>query len=642
MTPSTKPSRLFLAVLLTLLMVPSAGRAELKTVTLPLTIDYPLLRSLVVYHAFTGPDRSAIVLDEGDGCNFIRIADPIFSETNGLLRCETRVLIRTGAPFRDTCLMPVEWAGYLILLVQPQVDPEGLKLTFRTFDSAVYDADHRPQAVPDLIWDLIRSRIYVFIHGIAVDLKPPIDEMKRILVSVIPEGLTARVESMLDSLRLGEVRLEPEAVHIAILAEVEEVYDIEVEREAPFLTETELEKVIESWETWDAFLVHMILTLAGEPLTEEDRRAVFETLLDARYRFTMELTEKTLGKDLVREEFIDAWTRLSPVFRNHLGDESSEFTLAYLAFFTAADALATLDRIGPTLGIEISREGLIRLGRLISREKPVFLDYDLQFNRELREVLGLGATPPLALEEEDTPSDETELPLDPNASSPLKKNRWSAGWTRFLWSRPAWAGIRKTIPESPGLEKWLPPEGDLAPFIRKMETLLTHSASALLKKSALHRVYRDFYKRLTLSTAWQESCFRQFVKEKGEVTYLLSYNRTSVGIMQVNRRVWRGIYDLRLLMWNIHYNAAAGCEILEQYLHRYALPQLKGMKQKHLMTEETVAGTVYAMYNGGPQQFSKYLARRKKKDFFLSDRLFMEKFRWTTRGQLSKVESCLR
>jgi len=638
-----KRLRIFILSLCTILLAASAaGGTELKIVTLPLTIDYPLLRSLVVYHAFKGPDNSVVVLDEGDGCNFIRISDPVFSEANGLLRCEIRTLIRTGALFRNTCLMPVEWVGYVALLIRPQVDHQNLKLTFRTVDSQMYDEKHRLQTVTDMVWNLIKTQIHHYIDGIVLDLKPPIDEMKSFIASVAPEERTDRIDALLKSLRLGDVRIEPQAVRIDILADVKEIYDIKTKKKPDLISEKEIEKIIETWETWDAFLVYMIMSLSGKPLSEEDRQTIFETLLDTRYRFTTELTERTLEKDLVRDQFVKAWAKLSPVFRNHLGHESSEFTLAYLAFFTATDALAALDRIGPTLGIEISREGLIRLARLISRKKPVLLEYSLQFNRELREILGLTASPPLDFEEDAGPSDETDMPLNQDTSSMTPWERSIAVLSDFFSGAPAWAKTQKGIPKSPNLDIWLPPDGEAESYIQKIEHLLTHASSALLEKSALPRVYHDFYKRLTLSAAWQESCFRQFVMESGKITYLLSYNQTSVGIMQVNRRAWRGIYDLNLLMWNIHYNAAAGCEILELYFLRYALPKLKQMKQKDLMAEETVAGVVYAMYNGGPQQLSAYLDRKKKKEYFLSDRLFMDKFRWTTKGLLSNVENCLK
>jgi hypothetical protein len=427
-----------------------------------------------------------------------------------------------------------------------------------------------------------------------------------------------------------------------MLAEVEGIYEGEIEKKPAPLSEEELEAIIESWETWDAFLVHMLLALAGKPLTEADRQTIFETLLDTRYRFSTELVERTLEKDLVREQFMEAWNQLSPIFRNYLGTESSKFTLGYLAFFTAADALAALDRIGPTFGIEISEEGLIRLGRLISREKPLHLEYGLQLHPELRVILGLDASLSYDTDAGTGGSDEANPPLGkaPSGLAPLKgKRNPLAG---FFTGARAWAETKREIPKITELRKWLPPKGAPEAYIRQVKQMLRHASAALLEESALHRVYHDFFHRLVLSTAWQESCFRQFIVNRGKITYLISYNKTSVGIMQINRRVWRGIYALDLLMWNIQYNASAGCEILEQYLNRYALPKLKRLKRKDLMTEEAVAGLVYAMYNGGPRQFHGYLKRKDRNRYYLSDRLFMKKFRATTKGRILEVKSCLK
>jgi hypothetical protein len=68
-----------------------------------------------------------------------------------------------------------------------------------------------------------------------------------------------------------------------------------------------------------------------------------------------------------------------------------------------------------------------------------------------------------------------------------------------------------------------------------------------------------------LSTAWQETCWRQFVQKAGKVSPIISYNQSSVGLMQINVRVWRGIYRPEGLLWNAPYNMQAGCEILDLY-----------------------------------------------------------------------------
>ena len=113
--------------------------------------------------------------------------------------------------------------------------------------------------------------------------------------------------------------------------------------------------------------------------------------------------------------------------------------------------------------------------------------------------------------------------------------------------------------------------------------------------------------------AWQESCFRQFVREEGKLAYLISYNNTSVGLMQINERVWRGLYDPRRLRWDIGYNASAGCEISGLYLRRYVL---RKMDPKKPFDAELQARLVYAIYNGGPSQYRKFLKRLETGRFF--------------------------
>nr|WP_240191643.1 lytic transglycosylase domain-containing protein [Desulfoprunum benzoelyticum] len=138
--------------------------------------------------------------------------------------------------------------------------------------------------------------------------------------------------------------------------------------------------------------------------------------------------------------------------------------------------------------------------------------------------------------------------------------------------------------------------------------------------------------------AWQESCFRQFVVRDDKLTYLLSYNNSSVGLMQVNTRVWRGVYDLERLRWDIRYNAAAGCEIATLYLKDYALRERKGQKKPD---NETIAHLVYAMYNGGPGQYRKYLERQRNGKLYASDKLFQEKFKWVSAADWGKISKCL-
>ena len=92
-----RPLVVWLACLMgAILSCPSMAVAE--TVNLPLTIDYPLLRSLAVATAFTDPGESAIVVDENQGCRRITLSAPNYRAEGSHLKFEVKAEISDGLP----------------------------------------------------------------------------------------------------------------------------------------------------------------------------------------------------------------------------------------------------------------------------------------------------------------------------------------------------------------------------------------------------------------------------------------------------------------------------------------------------------------------------------------------------------------
>jgi len=178
-------------------------------------------------------------------------------------------------------------------------------------------------------------------------------------------------------------------------------------------------------------------------------------------------------------------------------------------------------------------------------------------------------------------------------------------------------------------------------YLKRVRGLVADNAGFTLMKSKIPDARGPLYKNLAQATAWQESCYRQFKGDDGTLSYLRSYNGTSVGLMQINERVWRGLYDSPSLRWDIGYNAKAGCEVLEVYITRYALRNLKDMKDGAKVSDDDLAGAIYAMYNGGPGQFDKFLERRKSGKLYDSDKLFLQKWNWVTGGKEDQIVKCL-
>ena len=610
-----------------------SGFTPIKTITLPLTIDYPLLRSLVIYNAFTEPDQTVVVLNENDGCIYVVLSEPNFSEERSQIRFETKVQVSVGTPVKEKCFMPIKWEGYVVFFQKPKIDSKTMILSFDTVDSMLYNKHRKPAKIAGIVWELVKTWAYDYLNDISVNVAPPLAELKSFLLPLFPENTRVQAERMLSSLRPKTILVTPGAVQINIDANVEEVYETPEDLEPLPISDKELEAITEAWESWDAFLVGIITSLVKEPLLENDRQILFDTLLETRYRFITELSERTLERDLVREQFIMAWKNLSAIFRTHLGNKVSKYTLGYLAFFTASDALTAFDKLGPTLGIEISRNGLIRLAGLLRKEKPISLDYDKSVNTDLRKILDLGA--PLVTSTPDYGTDE--LDLDKTRDNKNGKDYLWYGIKQFL-NTPAWAKTQNKEIVFKDIVKWLALKDDLDAYMKRVKKLLESSASNLLKRNKLPEKYYQIFREIIFSTTWQESCFQQFKVKAGKITYLRSYNMSSVGLMQINERVWRGIYNLKQLKWNIDYNAMAGCEIIDLYFQRYAL---KRLKITNPIDGDTLAGITYAMYNGGPSHFSRFLRRKEKGKYYLSDRLFFKKYRWVQNDQWSNIDRCL-
>lgn len=616
---------------------PLQVHASTETVSLPLSIDYQLLKSIIIKTAYTDEGQTAMLLNENDGCQKITISKPIIRQENALLLFETKIHVVAGTYILNSCVLPIEWEGYLALLQKPIVD-RNWNLSFETVDSILYDNHHRPSKITGVAWDLVKTQVYEYLESITIKLAPPISEATSILEEMLPRDRQAHVQIMLQSMRPGKINPAPGALQIGILTEVVKIYEADKEIEREQVSREKLDALIDTWEAWDSFLVHLITSLANEPIPETDRQILLDALLETRYRFVADFLDGTVEKDFVREQFMSTWEKVSPIFRNQLGDNPSSSLFGYLAFFTAADALSALDKIGPTLGIEISRNGLIRLARLLAEDNSLTLEYRLDVNSELRNVLDLGEAPDASgpvTNREELEIEKEEIDFNETVNSIFKKLI-----TPFM-CKSAWAETDKAQITFKDIIPWVFRKKNYETYVDRIKSLLEKTSDAALKNSKIDERYHDLYRRIVISTAWQESCFRQFRVRKRKVTYLLSYNRTSVGLMQINERVWRGMYDRHHLRWNIQYNAAAGCEILKLYLRKYTLDRLRKMKLEKSIDKDTFARIVYAMYNGGPDQFEKVLKRNKEGTFYSSDELYFEKYSWVKGRQWENISKCL-
>lgn len=207
------------------------------------------------------------------------------------------------------------------------------------------------------------------------------------------------------------------------------------------------------------------------------------------------------------------------------------------------------------------------------------------------------------------------LPAEANASEdPLAKQIFSLG-----------AALRRVVVD----------DDNSSAYTRSIQRLLTLIAQRESDDQNLPPQYRQTYLIVVKSTAWQESCWRQFIRVNGQVRFLESAT-ADLGLMQVNKHVWRGFYSIPRLEWDIVYNAGAGAEILMRLMSSDTARALNSDRD----SLADVARSTYAAYNGGPNAYSRWRRSDEALEARYIDQSFLTKFRIIAAGRLFDILSC--
>lgn len=621
--------RLGMAGCILLLVVPICLAAGEETVRIPFTLDYSLIRSFFVNQAYTQPGERAVPVDLGSGCSRIELWQPEVGPEKSLLKLASNMRFKLGIPLGKTCLPLSDWQGTIDVLQRISVDQQNTRLKFDMVEFRAFSQDGKRAVFDRAVTDFLKTYLNPFLGQVGVDLSIPMMGLKTLLRTFFVSGEQARVDAWTATMRLGQLKISPEAIGLDVLMNVDKPPRAGKVPSGP-VPEAERESATRSWEHFDAFALGQVESLMDQPVIDEERTNVAETLLDTRYDFVQALEEGTLDPTLAGRQFVSTWQQVAPVMRKYLSRQTSRSPLDLLTFFTVSDAVSAFSRIGYGPSMTVSADGLFRLAGLMTGKKggPP-LGYSYAVRPDLRTFLGLDAP----LEESGPAFDAVEVDLVEE-----EEQRPDPGGFRFpslFGPGPAWAA--EPVRDMKAITPWVLLKGKRAPYLDRVKAALQEGATSVLSKGRLHESYHPLFRQLVLSTAWQESCWRQFIGTGNKVRTLLSYNKSSVGLMQINERVWRGIYRPENLRWNAAYNIRAGCEILELYLRRYALTK----KESKSLDRDTLARTVYAMYNGGPGQFKKFLARDKINKLFKTDKLFGEKYQWVKTEDFGKLDLCL-
>jgi hypothetical protein len=588
----------------------------------PVEFDLPLadalLGQLVREQVYTDPDGTARVWDDGHACNSMRLSAPEVAAQAGLLRTRSRVAARIGTVVGNRCLALAEWNGHVEIFQEPVPGAAPGEVVFRVADSRLYAADGESRGVVGTLWDWVKQYAHPRFARLRIDLGSALDEVGRVLGSAV--AATAAPPAI----HVTGVTADRGRVNLRLRFEVDlpEMPAIPPGAEGP-LTEEELARWEAAWQRWDAFVTTVVRRAGLDASMGDLRLDLLEVLLDARGDLQEVLTAApSPGLDPLPALFLGTWERLAPLLRQLGGELASQNALRYLGFVAAGDALAAVESVAGTAGVRFDAETLRRLARMAAPEVADPLDYDLRVDADMRRLFGFGDPLPAPVATAGSPD---ALPVVP-AGRPAMLTLWL----------PAAALQRDYAALVERINGWVPRISELDTYLPLVEQLLVHAAQETLRKKGLDATWRDMFHDIVLATAWQESCWRQFVKVKGEVRPIRSY-AGSVGIMQVNFRVWRGFYDVDALLGDAGYNAQAGAEILHHYLADYAL-----RKGEHRVAggADNLPRATYALYNGGPKHMRRYRSDRTSRALRAIDAAFWDKYERVRAGETLAVAEC--
>ena len=554
-------------------------------VAFPLTIDYDMLRAALRKHLGEETGGALELWRTPDGCGTFVVRDPVLAPADGRLRITGPASATAGLPVLGWCVASISWNGHAEIVARPELGHDW-HLRFRDVDFKLYDTARRPASVATRLWTVVRDWSAAELESFSFDLGPPVEEVRVLLRSL--SAPSSALAAALQTLRPRELAVEPDALRLRV------ALDVPPTAAAPTAPERALTRAeLAQWEAildyWDGFLGFLVKDLAAGA-SPDTRTELLDLLLTARREVTAVLARgPEPGVDPVRPLFLRLWERLRDIMRRAGGKGGGDETraLRYVVFLAAGDALTAIEAAAPAAGLDFSADGLRRLARTLA---PSYagdpLDYSTAPDPRLQELF--------KFRDPDAPA--AAHPAEAAAAPRSWLGPWLAPRAAEADEADEWRELTER------LDRWVPDPDELATYREIVERLLTLAAERSFDGEALDERFEPLFRDLVKAVAWQESCWRQFVRTRAGIVPIQS-STGDVGMMQINVRVWRGFFNPVKLRWNAGYNAGAGTEILWQILGRY------GVREARERLSDA-ARSSYSAYHGGPRRYRRYRLAR--------------------------------
>ena len=286
--------------------------ADARQITIPLRLDLGQVRQALIEQVYREPGEQCTMLDDGTGCQLLRLSEPQLDSVKGRLRLVSRGSARLGISVDDQCVTPLEWNGFLEVFGEPQIDAQKKLLSFKIVESHIYDEQRQHEFLTGKLWDAVKTAVLPRLETCAVDLSQPINR----LFTLFPQFLPSREEKinrLMATLTMSQPRVYKDSLGITLSFQIEP----QAKKAAkPLLIAEKVQEIRKKrLERWDAFLTFVIKRMARNnpgPVRQE----LLNVLIDARYKIVEKLAVlKAEAPDPVPGLFVQAWARLKPILQ---------------------------------------------------------------------------------------------------------------------------------------------------------------------------------------------------------------------------------------------------------------------------------------------------------------------------------------
>jgi len=330
--------------------------------SIPLQIDYSLIKKALISQLYTGKGNSAELWNDRQGCSYLRLSNPDINGKNGQIQLLNEVQARFGTGLGGQCLTVLEWSGVLETFQQPTLDSGHSVLSFPLISATAYDREGHHLTITKL-QDLIKRFAEPKLAAVKIDLNESRGNIEQTLAHFLPKDNAAEVKAILKSLRFSSINAGENGIGIKL--DLDAPAKKIVAKPAPAFSEAEQKQWQSAWQQWDSFLSSAIKQAADDTQSPELRETLMAILMDSRTAFQAGLKEHDADNDPVRIFFTDTWGRLAPVLKSVANELPGIQGLRYITFIAATDVIYELERLGAPFGLDISSDGLRTLARML-------------------------------------------------------------------------------------------------------------------------------------------------------------------------------------------------------------------------------------------------------------------------------------